>query len=111
MTLIEVTEKLNSLGAQLNETECLEVIHGDFEGSLKGLKELKEKNLEDENLKKLSQNLLLFYGIDIFNVPEDVLRETEEELEGLTEEEKIKLFLEALENEKIKVYLKNLFED
>ena len=79
---------------------------------MKGFKALKEKNLEDKNLKILRESVLSIYGEDIFNAPENVLRKTEEGLERITEEEEeIKLFLEAMENEKVKVFLKEQTAD
>ena len=108
MSLIEVAEKLNSLGIPFNEKDCL-IFHEWFERGLKLLKALKEKNLEDENLENFRQTVLSIYGFDVLNTPEDVLRKNEERLEGFTEEEKIKFFLEAMEDEKYKVFLKKIY--
>ena len=91
MALIEVNEKFFEV---INSAE----FHEGFEKGLKGLKALKEKNLEDENLKFLRESILLIYGFDIFNVREDFLKILEENgFERLTKEEKIKL---ALQDEK-----------
>ena len=108
MSLIEVAEKLNSLGIPFNEKDCL-IFHEGFERGLKLLKALKEKNLEDENLENFRKTVLSIYGFDVLNTPEDVLRKNEERLEGFTEEEKIKFFLEAMEDEKYSVPEKNLW--
>ena len=79
MSIIELAENINSFNG--NPTGILEILHKDFEETLKALKALKEKNMEDENLKKLRQNVLLIYGKDILNAPEINLRKYEEIIE------------------------------